>query len=81
MVGIPQGTEAELPPVQAHHPPPGKQTPAYGLRAAGTHPTGVHSCLKILSELLRFVHFLGLYKRRDLFSIKVRVVAFRKNDF
>ena len=24
--------------------PPGKQTPAYGLRAAGTHPTGMHSC-------------------------------------
>ena len=25
-------------------PPPGKQTPEYGLRAAGTHPTGMHSC-------------------------------------
>ena len=25
--------------------PPGKQTPAYGLRAAGTYPTGMHSCL------------------------------------
>ena len=25
--------------------PPGKQTPAYGQRAAGTHPTGMHSCL------------------------------------
>ena len=25
-------------------PPPRKQTPAYGLRAAGTHPTGMHSC-------------------------------------
>ena len=24
--------------------PPQKQTPAYGLRAAGTHPTGMHSC-------------------------------------
>ena len=24
--------------------PPGKQTPAYGLRAAGTHPTWMHSC-------------------------------------
>ena len=24
--------------------PPRKQTPAYGLRAAGTHPTGMHSC-------------------------------------
>ena len=27
--------------------PPGKQTPAYGLRAAGTHPTGMHSCFVI----------------------------------
>ena len=25
--------------------PPGKQTPAYGQRAAGTHPTGMHSCI------------------------------------
>ena len=26
--------------------PPGKQMPAYGQWAAGTHPTGMHSCLK-----------------------------------
>ena len=26
--------------------PPGKQTPAYGQWAAGTHPTGMHSCFK-----------------------------------
>ena len=26
--------------------PPGKQTPAYGLRAAGKHPTGMHSCVE-----------------------------------
>ena len=31
------------PPGPGRH-PPGKQTPAYGLRAAGTHPTGMHSC-------------------------------------
>ena len=30
-------------------PPPGKQTPAYGLRAAGTHPTGMHSCLRCVN--------------------------------
>ena len=29
---------------QAPPHPPGKQTPEYGLRAAGTHPTGMHSC-------------------------------------
>ena len=27
--------------------PPGKQTAAYGQRAAGTHPTGMHSCYAI----------------------------------
>ena len=32
------------PPPGPGRPPPGKQTPAYGLRAAGTHPTGMHSC-------------------------------------
>ena len=45
--------DAELPPQMQNPPspdaepplPPGKQTPAYGLRAAGTHPTGMHTCL------------------------------------
>ena len=27
--------------------PPGKQTTAYGQRAAGTHPTGMHSCASL----------------------------------
>ena len=36
-----------IPPPSRQITPPGKQTPAYGLRAAGTHPTGMHSCLKI----------------------------------
>ena len=31
------------PPGPGRH-PPGKHTPAYGLPAAGTHPTGMHSC-------------------------------------
>ena len=40
---------ADTPPLRAdtpleQTPPPGKQTPAYGIRAAGTHPTGMHSC-------------------------------------
>ena len=41
--------EAEPPP-GTRHPPreadplPRKQTPAYGQRAAGTHPTEMHSC-------------------------------------
>ena len=32
-------------------PPPGKQTPAYSLRAASTHPTGMHSSLLMLDLL------------------------------
>ena len=32
----------QTPPRRTH--PSGKQTPAYGLPAAGTHPSGMHSC-------------------------------------
>ena len=42
----PPGTRQTPLPPETRHPPP-KQTPAYGLRAAGTHPTGMHSCLFI----------------------------------
>ena len=57
--GIPPPREQTHPPGSRHPPgadtpqeqtppqdqtPPGKQTPAYGLPAAGTHPTGMHSC-------------------------------------
>ena len=31
-------------PLWTRHAPPRKQTPAYGLPAAATHPTGMHSC-------------------------------------
>ena len=34
----------QTPPWEQTPPPPGKQTPGYGQRAAGTHPTGMHSC-------------------------------------
>ena len=41
----------QTPPLGADTPleqtPPGKQTPTYGQRAAGTHPTGMHSCSKL----------------------------------
>ena len=40
--GIPPRTRP--PPPDQADPPPGKQTAAYGQRAAGTHPTGMHSC-------------------------------------
>ena len=41
----PPWMENHPPPWDGEPPPPGKQTPAYGLRAAGTHPTGMHSCI------------------------------------
>ena len=52
--GTPPG-QAGRTPSQARQgePPPGKQTPEYGLRAAGTHPTGMHSGLfRNLSNLV-----------------------------
>ena len=58
--GIPEGTEADPPGADTLPPPeqtppqeqtspskantPREQIQAYGLRAAGTHPTGMHSC-------------------------------------
>ena len=45
--GTPPRDQADTPPGpgpgRPPRDPPGKQTPAYGLRAAGTHPTGMHS--------------------------------------
>ena len=38
-----QTTPGRNPP-RTRQTPPGKQTPEYGLRAASTHPTGMHSC-------------------------------------
>ena len=35
--------------------PPGKQTAAYGQRAAGTHPTGMHSCFNCVVILKTFI--------------------------
>ena len=40
----------QTPPGSRHPPPPRKQTPAYGLQAAGTHPTGMHYCLDIFMK-------------------------------
>ena len=49
--GTPPGTRhtplgpGTHPPGTRHTPPPEQQTPKYGQRLAGTHPTGMHSCL------------------------------------
>ena len=48
-------SDRENPPGRENPPwdqtPPGKQTPAYGLRAAGMHPTGMHSCYIVFTYL------------------------------
>ena len=56
--------------------PPEQQTSEYGLRAAGTHPTGMHSCSVILFQLKEFnlitkVYVLFLFNQRqsNLFCI------------
>ena len=54
--------------------PPGLQTPEYGQRSAGTHPTGMHSCVvemlslcphfflrEIFQELFGFVHVSNFF--------------------
>ena len=43
--GVSASLHAGIHPPGSRH-PPGKQTPAYGQRASGTHPTGMHSCFK-----------------------------------
>ena len=48
------------PPGTRQTPPPGKQTSEYGLRAAGTHPTGMHSCSFFLSFFFQSL-FLFIY--------------------
>ena len=55
---------ADTPSPGSRHPPdhvhpPGKQTAAYGQRAAGTHPTGMHSCLlMIFTSIHQYFLFL-----------------------
>ena len=60
----PPGADTHTP--QSRHPPgadhPRKQTPAYGLRAAGTHPTGMHSCW-----IITLVLYL-IYNRQMMYS-------------
>ena len=42
--GTPPWDQAGTPPRDQAGTPPRKQIPAYGKRAGGTHPTGMHSC-------------------------------------
>ena len=46
--------------------PPGKQTPAYGLRAAGTHPTGMHSC---------FLLYIAFSNKNTIINCQLKVLG------
>ena len=51
----PPGTRTPPPP-----PPAVKQTPAYGQRAVGTHPTGMHSCtIKNYRNKISYCHLMN----------------------
>ena len=52
--------QADTPPRTRQTPPPRKQTPEYGLRAAGTHPTGMHSCFEYIAEFYDLFSYLFL---------------------
>ena len=55
-LGLSTHTPRRHPPVE-QTPPPGKQTPVYGQRAAVTHPTAMHSCfLKIFEGCKSFLY-------------------------
>ena len=60
---IPPGTDPPRADSPRSRPPSGKQTPAYGQRAPGTHPTGMHSCyyyyyFKICSQYISRIRVL-----------------------
>ena len=55
--GRPPGLARPPPPPTRGTPiPPGKQTSAYGQRAAGTHPTGMHSCKLLCILCLQMIY-------------------------
>ena len=52
--------------------PPGKQTSVYGQRAAGTHPTGMHSCLQYRSGDFLSSHPCGFLSPRLIRDEKIK---------
>ena len=63
---------AGIPLPGSRHPPgadpPGEQTPRDGLRAAGTHPTGMHSCRVYESAFISPLSLITA-RKRSLFSL------------
>ena len=53
-----QTPQDQTPPRSRHPHPPPEQTPAYGQRAAGTHPTGMHSWFNMFFFLEITTHML-----------------------
>ena len=66
------------PPLGPDTPPrpdtPRKQTPAYGQRAAGTHPTGMHSCLWF--NLIFGLHIVSITRN---FNLSTKNSRFQNN--
>ena len=64
----PPGDQADTPQTRQTNPlpgrPPRKKTLAYGLWAAGTHPTGMHSCLKCIQW--KFLDHTVIDARREM---------------
>ena len=59
-------------------PPPGKHTPAYGQRAAGTHPTGMHSCFVmcfLLNQCNCRCHTSPIYCHNGCWHLTVNTAA------
>ena len=56
-------------PLEQTPPPPGKQTPACGQWAAGTHPTGMHSCLNYEATYSPSAETLSLIIHQTLESL------------
>ena len=77
---IPPPEQTPPPPRPRQTPsPPGKQTSAYGQRAAGTHPTGMHSCSTSLLFSLTGVWPPGLPLRFYLLIFQTKGV--KENNF
>ena len=67
---------------QSRHtpPPPQNQTPAYSQRAADTHPTGMHSCLFIVTGNDDKMYSKNSTGNRNFHS-KLALIVFQMNSF
>ena len=60
------------PPLDQVHPPGTRELRRYGLRAGGTHPTGMHSCLYCFRNFLCLVIDVALYSSKNKIQVEER---------